>query len=660
MNYRADIDGLRAVAVLSVLFYHLDLGPFAGGFVGVDVFFVISGFLITAIVQREVDAGSFTYSGFYQRRIRRLFPALFVVLAATFVAGAFILLPSDLSLLGGTTVATIFYLSNIFLWRHSGYFDGPAELNPLLHTWSLAVEEQFYIVFPTVLVLLARHLRARLAAAVAVLGLASFALCVLTQPRFPTGVFFLAPFRAWELLAGSVLALGTIPPLPRRWQRELVSLASLSLLAYSVLRIEAGPAFPGWIAALPVVATAALIHSGTSGDSLVRRFLSLRPLVFVGLISYSLYLWHWPLVVFAKYVRGLEPLGDLRWLLTAVSIVLASLSLRFVERPFRSRVLLAVPRRLFATAGVASVAFASLGAVVFATGGLAARFEREVVALDQERSPEIPLVECMGHRIEAGGLEERCRLGDPDAPISVLLWGDSHALAWVPALDGALRSNRLAGLFAGTSACPPLFGVANPASPRCLARNRDVERLLAERSELELVILVAAWFGYSSDAGRYRLQDLEGRSGNSVVFPKALRDTLAFLTDAGKQAWVIGPTPGAPSFLPLRMALLKVFGGRPLEPVAAASFAERRRAFAEAVEQLPAGLSVHVTDPGPWLCDSDACRFEADGLPLYRDGGHLNVRGASYLQPFVSVALGGLAERNGRIGSVEPDRGPSP
>lgn len=646
ISYRPDIDGLRAIAVLAVVFYHLDLGPIRGGFVGVDVFFVISGFLITAIIQREIHQGRFSYSNFYQRRIRRLFPALFVVLAATIAAGATILLPSDLVTLGRSTAATVFFASNVYFWRHSGYFDGAAELNPLLHTWSLAVEEQFYIGLPILLLILNRYARRLVGAVVISVGIVSFVLCVALQPYRPSATFYLAPLRAWELMTGAVFALGLVPQLSLRWQREILSAAGLALLVYSILATEAGASFPGWAAALPVLGTAALIHSGV-GDSIVRRVLSWRPIVYVGLVSYSLYLWHWPLLVYARYLNGFEHLGGWRWTLLVSSLGLSALSLRFVETPFRRGGLLREPRRLFARAALATTVLTALGIGLTRGDGWIDRFDPVVVALDRERKPEIPFLDCMTRRLQPAQAEALCHVGANDAEPRVLIWGDSHSLAWLPAFDAVLRDEGLGGIFAGQSTCPPLIDVRNDSNAHCMSQNAAVQQLLLADERIRLVVLIASWPSYSWDRGRYRISDASGRVGNSLVFPDALRRTVAMIHGADRTAWLIGPTPGAPAEAPLRMALARRHGDTGPPAVSTRAFDTRRRDFRRAVAMLPHDLPLLLTDPGPWFCDAASCRFESGGMPLYRDKGHLNVRGAAFLRPFLEQELDSAAAQAG-------------
>ena len=291
-HYRSDIDGLRAIAVLSVVLYHFGIGGLQGGFVGVDVFFVISGYLITGIIQSELARGEFTLARFYERRARRIFPALFVMLLVTMLAGLFVLLPSDLARLGQAATATVLFVSNALYFRQSGYFDDASDFNALLHTWSLGVEEQFYVGLPLLLMLVHRYRPQWLLRVIAACALLPFAACVLVQPILAKAVFFLSPFRAWELLLGSLVALGAAPQVRNGTLRAVLSVAALAALLGAIAFMRSGVDFPGWKAAIPVLATAVLLHLGAGGRTWVGGVLSWRPLVFVGLISYSLYLWH--------------------------------------------------------------------------------------------------------------------------------------------------------------------------------------------------------------------------------------------------------------------------------------------------------------------------------------------------------------------------------
>jgi peptidoglycan/LPS O-acetylase OafA/YrhL len=640
IKYRPDIDGLRAIAVLSVVLYHLDIGPLTGGFVGVDIFFVISGFLITGIVQKEIESGLFRFQLFYERRVRRLFPALFLVLAATLVVGVNVLLPTDLLLLTKSLIATLFFGSNVFFWRTSGYFELGSEINPLLHTWSLAVEEQFYIVFPFVLLLIFQYARKHLRAVLVLGAVGSFAACIWIQGFYPGATFYLAPFRAWELLAGGILAVGVIPTPTNRWGREVFSACGLGLILYAIMNIKPGINFPGWEAGLPVLGSALIIYGGSGGKSITKKLLSLNSFVYVGLISYSLYLWHWPLIVYAKYLNGLENIGSKRYVILALAFVLASLSYHFVEKPFRRAGSPAPAWHLFLRASVPSMILIVLSLGAITAAGIPSRFDAGVLAMDSERTPEIPFLNCSDYRESVSRGEEFCKIGDPSAQPTVILWGDSHAIALAPTVDALLRARFEPGWFAPMSACAPLFGVMNSHNWKCQEHNSRVLEWLKKKSDVRTVIMFASWSSYSSPTGMYTLSDMEGRVGNRNVFPHAIHETIRVLKEAGRDVWLIGPTPGAPSDAPLKLTMSLLFDSSVPKPKSLSEVRERDTYFYRAVSDVRNASLLHVVDPVPWFCDSDSCRYADDaGMPLYRDGGHLNTRGARFVQPFLSSAL---------------------
>ncbi|MBZ4185589.1 acyltransferase [Thermomonas sp. RSS23] len=634
LAYRKDIDGLRAIAVLAVVLYHYGIGPLHGGFVGVDIFFVISGYLITGIINKEIEQGSFTFSGFYERRIRRIFPALFAMLFATLAVGAWLLLPSDLVRLGNSTVATLLFGSNILFRRQSGYFDTSSEYNPLLHTWSLAVEEQFYIGLPILLLLLHRFMRGEgLKLALLICAVVSFVLCFWVQLLRPTATFFLAPFRAWELLLGSLLAVGALPPLRHAVARTSVSWLALAALLWSLWWIKTGAAFPGWQAAIPVLATAGLLHAGAHGGSPVQRLLSVRPVVFIGLISYSLYLWHWPLLVFVRYRNAMQPLEPaIKWPLFALALALAATSYRWVETPFRRRKQATGhdPRRtLFASAAVAGLVIASAAATTRIDAGWQARFTPEVVALDAARHPLIPFQECDGHEPDIHGTT--CRLGVGSGAPTVLLWGDSHALAWAPALDAVLKREGKAGLLAPNSACPPLLGVGNPVDPACHDDNSKIMRII-HAHHFEMIVLHASWASYSAPNGKYSLFDDEGHTGNDAVFPQALRRTLDALVPLTGRILLIGPTPRAPGDIPFLLAIARRFD-RPAPPELSKNWMHLKTAwYWKAANRFRGSKNIELINPEPWFCDDIKCRYlDSSGELLYRDDGHLSLAGASLI-----------------------------
>ena len=336
-SYRPDIDGLRALAILPVLFFHAGLGLFEGGYVGVDVFFVISGFLITRIIYGEIVAGNFSILKFYERRARRILPALFAVCLFSFVMAWWLFVPLDFKDFSRSLAAAMLFASNILFMDETGYFAAPSEIKPLLHTWSLAVEEQYYIVFPLLLAVAARFFKAYIGMFVILLLATSFVACVWATGYRPVYAFFLSPTRAWELLIGSVLAVGVLPVIDNRQMLNGLSVLGLGLVLGSIFLFSADTSFPGWQAAIPCIGAGLLIYVNGSGETIGARILSFKPFVWSGLISYSLYLWHWPLIVFAKYHSGGELPSAALWGLIGLSVVAAALSWKFIEQPFRQK-----------------------------------------------------------------------------------------------------------------------------------------------------------------------------------------------------------------------------------------------------------------------------------------------------------------------------------
>lgn len=328
IKYRRDIDGLRTLAVLPVVFNHAGIPGFPGGFVGVDIFFVISGFLISGILAREVEESRYSVVRFYERRARRILPALFAVIAVTLIIGCFILTPMQFDGLGKSVATTLLFVSNLWFWYSAGDYFGPGvELEPLLHTWSLAVEEQFYFLYPLLLWALSGFSRKTLVLAVGSLSLLSLALSIYATPSHPTFSFYLLPTRIWELGAGALLALGVFPTSRQRWVSELAGVLGLGLIVGAILLVDDQTPFPGLSAVAPVAGAVLLIIAGFGPGSTASRLLSLSPLVGIGLISYSLYLWHWPIIVAARVMTGNSELS----LATAAICIGLSIALAIAE-----------------------------------------------------------------------------------------------------------------------------------------------------------------------------------------------------------------------------------------------------------------------------------------------------------------------------------------
>lgn len=608
-NYRRDIDGLRAVAVVAVLLHHLSPSGLSGGYVGVDVFFVISGYLITGILRKEIESGTFRFTGFYERRARRIFPALFAMLGATMLSAHLLLLPSDLRAALRAALGTAAFLSNVVFWRdlQQGYFAPSAEWNPLLHTWSLGVEEQFYLAFPVLLILL--HHRRRVVAGLAAVAVVTFVASSALLEAKPVAVFFLSPFRAWELLAGALLAYWRTPatgPLAR----ESLSLGGLAMILGACWFFTPETAFPGMAAALPVAGSTCIILAGTGGSSMVTWLLGTRPAVFIGLISYSLYLWHWPLIAFTRYWNGPELTPALTACVAAASVLLAWLSYRFIEQPFR-RAGAFSRRSIFIGSGVAATILAIVGVAGLAASGYPTRFRPQVVALDQARDPTIPFRVCDGRPIGS----EHCSLGT-GLP-ATLLWGDSHMLAWAPAFQGIQRTAGTTAVLAVASACPPIFEPRwLPGDHRCALRGRETRAFLDARPEVHTIVLSAYWSTYYQAAGDH-----------PSIVSAALVDTIQRLRESGRRVLVLGPVPTHAGNVPLLLALQEVSGRILLNSDASAQFALNRH-FYSAIATIP---GVEVLDPIGRLCNP-SCETRWKDRPLYRDANHLSVDGALYLE----------------------------
>lgn len=548
LPYRGDIDGLRAVAVLAVITFHFFPAKARGGFVGVDIFFVISGYLISSIIYKEIEAQSFSIMEFYVRRVRRIYPALFLVLVTVCAAGWIFLMPSAFVLLGKQIVGGAAFIANIVLWLQSGYFSVASASKPLLHLWSLGVEEQFYLVFPLICVLLSRSKSNWvMPAGFLAIGIGSMMLNVAFVGRYREAVFYLPFSRLWELLAGAALSLfqrrdaqsTLIGRFLFSW-RHGIAFLGLALLVVSIFTITPLMSFPGWWGLLPTVGSVLIIAAGHDAWS-NRYFLSCKPAVFIGLISYPLYLWHWPILSFARiatdHLSGTDLSPLVKLLLGFLSVVMAYLTYRLVELPVRA-VRQAGDRRKGALVWFSCVLTAGLfGLVVIRWGGFPVRLPSEVVALDHDYQSDA----------ERAWREGTCFLRTDQLPDQfqedcvdpikegtmrplVLVWGDSHAadlLSGFRALQG--RSEvRLAQYTSGV--CPPFVGISDKYHPACLLVNNYIlDRIRALKPAV--VVLSAYW-------------DPTGPGQSRASRAAELADTIGLIKAAGvSRVFVIGSAP---------------------------------------------------------------------------------------------------------------------
>jgi peptidoglycan/LPS O-acetylase OafA/YrhL len=647
-HYRPDIDGLRALAVLPVVFYHYRVAGFSGGFVGVDIFFVISGFLITSLIHAEMGEARFSILRFYERRIRRIFPAIFALLAAVTALALVLLFPRDLLEYARSLIATTLFASNIEFWERAGYFDTAADLKPLLHTWSLAVEEQFYLVWPAILFLSRRAGPRLLLLIVCAILLLSLAESEREVAQAPTAAFYLLPSRMWELMLGAVLAVAQLRAPQSAVTGNVISGLGLTLIGWAVVTYGPDAPFPGLAAIPPCLGAALLIYAGENRALLATRALSLAPLVFIGLISYSLYLWHWPLYVLAKYYAS-APLGAGETLaLILLSGLLAWLSYRFVEQPFRQRKDLFHGRRLFALAGAAMAIAIVIGGAIVAGRGLPQRYPSDVRLLlsganDREHR--------RGHCFNLTAAQVRegrlCRIGDPTAKIDFVFWGDSHADALLPAVEDAARARHRAGLFASRSACPPLVGVerVDVAGGHCRAFNDEVMKAIAARNIAEVVI-AARWardaegtgYGDETETTAFLADDHSRQRSvaeDRAVFARGLQRTMEALVRAKKKVVIVGPVPEVSRYVPEALAKVKYFGLKDDVRPTMGEFRRRQAFVLQGLARIAKTYPVTILYPDRVLCGGGSCAVEAGGHSLYVDTNHLSAFGARRLAPLL-------------------------
>ncbi|WNO54223.1 acyltransferase family protein [Stakelama saccharophila] len=648
--YRADIDGLRAVAVLPVVLFHSGFGVFSGGFVGVDVFFVISGFLITRILLTDMTAGRFSLIRFYERRIRRIFPALFVVLIASFAVGLVVMLPRDLATFGINLSAAAASLSNVLLWMQDDYFDGSSKLKLVLHTWSLSLEEQFYLFWPVLLLVLARlsH-RLRLAATVGILAV-SLAACIWMTGRDATAAFYLLPYRAWELVLGALLAMGLVPAFRSALAAQLAGTGGLAMILFAVAAFSERTVFPGAAAILPCLGSAMVIHAGMGDHPTIARDVLSRPAaVFIGQISYSFYLWHWPLFVYARYVSIEEPSPAAMIIVSLLALLCATLSWYYVERPFRSGGLLRSRKALFGAAATILVGTAASGALLYVMDGLPQRFSQRVNSLSATADEPNPYAwHCNGGL----ALRRDCIIGDP-ARLRYALLGDSHAAALRHAM-GRIAEHGAATLYGAASRCPPFLTVAPDTA--CLARNRRNLAFLASHPQIDTVIIASRWTYYYDGRAtalgpaesNNHLPELQDESGRRYgQFSRAARDAEAAgiaamihaLLAAGKTIVLIYPIPEIGHDVPFTLARLARHGRTVDDFTSPISLYEQRQAGTIALlDGLGQSPRLHRVRPAQILCRDGQCRAADQGRPLYVDSNHLSASGARLMAPAIERA----------------------
>jgi peptidoglycan/LPS O-acetylase OafA/YrhL len=641
-NYRPEVDGLRSIAVLTVIFYHANIVPFSGGFVGVDIFFVISGYLITAILAKEMRGETFTFLNFYERRIRRILPALFFVTFVCMIAALFVSSPEQLKDFGQSIVATMVFSANIYFFLTSDYFSADVENLPFVHMWSLAVEEQFYVVFPILLLLVIKLRKKWLQLALIGAWITSLASSIYTQESSQIANFYLTPFRAWELLTGALIALNhsrftAILDAAGRL-RSVLELVGLACICFAVFFYTKFTPFPGWYAIPPVFGSALIIIAATE-RSLVGRILATKIAVGIGLLSYSAYLWHQPLFAFTRVYLAAEPSLWVYLLLIAITFLLSWFSWRFVEQPFRVKENFS-RSQLFIFALSGSGIFAAAGLFLHLTNGIPQRFDAKTQAIASTMVPSPERNNCHTDGTDYLKPEKACWWSKGAKNWAVL--GDSHAVEPSFALAKHLDSAGEGVVQLSFSGCPPAlnFQIDNPGCHEWL---NDAVKFLEQKPEIQNVMIVFrhSYHLFGDQLKTYPafpdehpafLHDLDKQSARAK-YMENYRLLVGRLVASGKKVYLVDPIPELPVLVEryvYNYANYSKNGGKPTgTPLS--WYQERNRLILSEHTELAKSNAVFRIPVAPILCGEYLCRSIVEDKAMYFDDNHLSLLGARKL-----------------------------
>jgi len=653
-KYRPDIDGLRAIAVLSVVGYHAAPGYVPGGFVGVDIFFVISGFLISTIIFGNFEKDNFSYLEFYARRIKRIFPALLIVLLSTMLFGWYVLFSDEFSQLGKHVAAGAGFLSNVVLWSEAGYFDTAAETKPLLHLWSLGVEEQFYILWPLLLGILWKR-KFNFLLATLLVAIVSFAINIYWVERDPAASFFLPFSRIWELMVGGILAYIVLHR-PHYLSRNsallsLMSLLGLVLIGASIFLVTKHTKFPGWWALLPTMG-AFLVIAGGPVVSVNRYLLGSRPAVWVGVISYPLYLWHWPLLSYAQIIHGDTPDRSIRFIAVVLSFLLAWGTYVLVEKRFKKGY------------SKAAIVFLSLSMGFFLVIGLLvwkgvppprhnSEFIERVVtaASDWDYPGKLKPTTVDGSRLyEKQGSNTK-----------TLFIGDSHVEQYAPRIVQLLDNNPgyNTAVFATSSGCPPISHVYERTRILCSSA-RATAFEYANRQDVETVVIGANWNAYflmetREDTGKmqnamhYYYQD-DGlkkqmfRGGNGASLAMQELEGIVARIAKNKRVYLLLDNPFGGNFSPKSFfkgsRLTQIHETAALKRNARAPYSPEQQQLREKLRSMAHRTGARVIDPAAYLCNEQGCMVTSEnGKPIYKDASHLRPFFVKLQAEYIDISL---------------------
>lgn len=643
MNYRIEIDGLRAIAVLSVIVFHAGFSTFRGGYVGVDIFFVISGYLITTIILEDVENGTFSFLKFYERRARRILAPLFLVILCTTPFAYMWMLPLELKAFSASIVSVCVFLSNILFWRQSGYFDASAEQKPLLHTWSLAVEEQFYIIFPFAILLMSKLCRSVMIWGIVLIALASLGLSEYASRYHPWFNFYWLPTRAWEFMIGALcpfihLKAGQI-------RDNLLSIAGLIAICSSIWLFDESIPFPSLYAALPVLGTSAIILFAREG-TITYSILSLKPIVGIGLVSYSAYLWHQPLFALARIRSLTQPTPQIMLFLVVLSLVLAYACWRFVETPVRR-----TQASILTASSIGVSIFLGLGTTGYIAEGFPARGFGEALTLSQFSGDQNPRTKCISGPNEIIPIRNSCVYGN-EQRIKVALIGDSHAHALAYQL-GVEFSALSVGLREFThSGCPPIYGyrwTAEDGLHDCDKFHKEIVAYIRSAPEIEIIVLWTRWPLYVEfdrydngeggiEAGKIAVpeiglfeavnrEEIKRKIGNLYL------DSINEMLNLDKKVVLIYPQPEVGWDVPQYLSKAIAFGVNITRPLTTSfeQFKKRTQFVSDELDKAESEYLARVY-PARIFCDTfvaNRCAAEDGKTPFYSDNNHVNNIGAA-------------------------------
>lgn len=636
-GFRSDINGLRAIAVIAVVLYHFSVKGFSGGFAGVDIFFVISGFLMTGIIFRQAAVGKFSIIGFYLSRARRIIPALAVLCIALLAGGWFFLIPSDYKVLGKHAASSIGFLSNMVYWWENGYFDAASREKWLLHTWSLSVEWQFYMVYPLIIIA-ARKLLGFNATRILLVALAagSFALCLYASTHYPNTAFYTLPARAWEMIVGGLVYL--FPVQMKNSHKQLASAIGLIAIAASISYFTAADVWPGWLALVPVLGTALIICAAHQSSIITNN----KILAWFGEASYSIYLWHWPIVVLISYY-GLDSDVTVISAGVAASIFLGFASLYLVEKP--SQKLKTPNSKLIHLACYAALVFVVglSSSLVFIKRGLEFRVPSNVAVVDREGSNQNP--ESKRCSVMSGTVSPKCIFGDTTKPVGAIVIGDSHSDAIVSAVVEAASPER-STLYLGYIGCltiPSMNMQGKTSSFKCGEFvKKQIEDLGSSYAGVPLVVInrtSAYVVGYNELESPY--------PGPPMYFDKPGEFNQAYKDDfrvrfvssmcelaRSRPVYVMKPVPemGINASKTIARSMMRYGYAKDIS-ISVQDYRQRHQFVVSVMEDAEKACGIKLLDPEPALCDREACYGSKDLKPLYYDDNHLSESGNKALVP---------------------------